>query len=244
MPASPRPAKTPFAPNVTPPRPQPRPLSTGQRSMGWLLVLVPLLAGLSLSISSGLIPGHEPKWHDQLVWQIPHLFQITAGIIINDLPALGICWLLCYLGDKAEGRRLPKLLIWPVVLLLCTLVCCELLWSITGLWVVTCPYTTLLIFGATLYILLLLFLRCMRNPFRSSTALHAIYGGLVVINAFWFLHSLGDGTLFTRHGIFGKTSARAAWDNPLLPASNYSPPYHSWIFESAEVMKAVESHSR
>jgi hypothetical protein len=108
----------------------------------------------------------------------------------------------------------------------------------------TCPYTTLLLFGAPLYTLLLLLYRRPRAPFRCSTALHAILGGLVAINAFWFLHSLGDGTLFTRHGIFGKTSARAAWDNPLLPASNYTPPYHSWIFEPAEVMKAVESHSK
>ena len=239
-----RKGKVPFAPNVTPPRAKPKALSTGQRCMGWLLVLVPVLAAASLSISACLIPGHEPSWDELIVWQIPHLFHVAASIIINDLPALGICWLVCYLGDMAEGRRLPKLLIWPVVLLLCTLVCCELLWSITGFWVVTCPYTTLLIFGATLYPLLILTLRSMRNPFRSSTALHAIYGGLVVINAFWFLHSLGDGTLFTRHGIFGKTSARAAWDNPLLPASNYSPPYHSWIFEPTEVMKAVESHTR
>ena len=119
-----------------------------------------------------------------------------------------------------------------------------MLWSITGLWVVTCPYTTLLIFGASLYPLLLLSLRSERNPFRSSTALHAIYGGLVVINGFWFLHSLGDGTLFTRHGIFGTTSDRAAWDNPLLPTGNFPPPYHSWIFEPAKVMKAVESHTR
>lgn len=222
---------------MTPPRPVPKPLSTGQRSLGWLLVLLPVHAALSLSISACLIPGHEPSWHEMFVWQIPHLFLVAASIIINDLPALTCCWLLCYLGDKAEARGLPKRGIWSLVLLLCTLVCCELLWSITGLWVVTCPYTTLLLFGIPLYALLLLLLRSQRAPFRSSTALHAIYGGLLAINVFWFLHSLGDGTLFTRHGLFGTTSARAAWDNPLLPAGSHCPPYHSWIFEPGKVMK-------
>ena len=96
---------------------------------------------------------------------------------------------------------------------------------------VTCPYTTLMLFGMPLYTLLLLLLRSPRNPFRSRSALHAICGGLVAINAFWFLHSLGDGTLFIRHGLFGATSARAARDNPLLPAPTSCPPYHSWIFE-------------
>jgi hypothetical protein len=97
--------------------------------------------------------------------------------------------------------------------------------------------TTLMLFGMPLYTLLLLLLRSPRSPFRSSTALHAIYGGLTAINAFWFLHSLGDGTLFTRHGLFGTTSARAAWDNPLLPAPTSCPPYHSWIFEPRKVLK-------
>ena len=218
----------------------PRPLSTGQRSMAWLLVLIPVLAALSLSISACLIPGHEPSWHDQIVWQVPHLFLVAASIVINDLPALACCWLLCYLGDKAEAHGLPKRIIWPIILLLCTLVSCELLWSLTGLWVVTCPYTTLMLFGVPLYTLLLLLLRSPRSPFRSSTALHAIYGGLTAINAFWFLHSLGDGTLFTRHGLFGTTSARAAWDNPLLPADSRIPAYHSWIFEQGKVINAVQ----
>lgn len=222
---------------MTPSRPAPQPLSTGQRSLGWLLVLIPVLAALSLSISACLIPGHEPEWHELLVWQVPHLFLVAASIVINDLPALACCWLLCYLGDKAEERGIPKRLLWPIILMLCTLAACELLWSLTGLWVVTCPYSTLLIFGGSLYTLLLLLLRSPRVPFRSSTALHAICGGLVAINVFWFLHSLGDGTLFTRHGLFGTTSARAAWDNPLLPAPTTCPPYHSWIFEAEKVIK-------
>ena len=208
--------------------------------MGWLLVLVPVLAAVSLSISACLIPGHAPSWDELIVWQIPHLFLVAASIIINDLPALACCWLFCYLGDKAEARGILKRLIWPGILLLCTLVSCELLWSLTGLWVETCPYTTLLIFGALLFTLLLLLLRKRHNPFRSSTALHAVYGGLLVINAFWFLHSLIDGTLFTRHGLFGTTSARAAWDNPMLPAASTYPEYHSWIFGPDKVIETTK----
>lgn len=215
----------------------PKPLSTGQRSMGWLLVLVPVLAALSLSISACLIPGHEPEWHELFVWQVPHQFLVAASIVINDLPVFAVCWLLCYMGDIAETRGLKKHLVWPVILLLCTLVSCELLWSITGLWVEVCPYTTLLIFGCSLYTLLLLLLRCTCTPFRHSATLNAIYGGLMVINGFWFLHSLRDGSLFTRHGIFGTTSARAAWDNPLLPANSTCPPYNSWIFKPEKVIK-------
>lgn len=222
---------------MTPPRPVPQPLSTGQRSLGWLLVLIPVLAALSLSISACLIPGHEPEWHELFVWQVPHQFLVAASIVINDLPAFAVCWLLCYIGDIAEAHGIKKHLVWPVILLLCTLVSCELLWSITGLWVEVCPYTTLLIFGCSLYTLLLLLLRSMRNPFRSRTALNAIYGALIFINGFWFLHSLEDGTLFTRHGIFGTTSARAAWDDPLLPTDPTCPPYHSWIFESEKIIE-------
>ena len=99
----------------------PKPLSTGQRSMAWLLVLIPMLAALSLSISACLIPGHEPSWHDQIVWQVPHLFLVAASIVINDLPALACCWLFCYLGDKAEAHGLPQRVTWPIILLLCTL---------------------------------------------------------------------------------------------------------------------------
>ena len=231
-----KPGKAPFSPNVIPPRPAPRPLSTGQRCLGWLLVLVPVLAALSLSLCAYLIPGHEPKWYDLIVWQIPHLFLVTASIIINDLPALAGCWLLCYLGDKVEGCGIPPRFIWAIILLLCTLLCCELLWSITGLWVEFCPYTTLLLFGASLYSLLLQLHRRPRTPFRSSSALLAICGGLSAINAFWFLHSLGDNDLFTRHGIFGSTSPRASWNDPLLPANTTCPPYHSWIFEPQKIM--------
>ena len=136
--------------------------------MAWLLVLIPVLAALSLSISACLIPGHEPSWHDQIVWQIPHLFLVAASIVINDLPALACCWQLCYLGDKAEARGLPQRVTWPIILLLCTLVSCELLWSLTGLWVVTCPYTTLMLFGVPLYTLLLLLLRSPRSPSAAA----------------------------------------------------------------------------
>ena len=66
----------------------------------------------------------------------------------------------------------------------------------------------------------------------------------MVINTFWFLHSLSDGTLFTRHGLFGTTSARAAWDNPMLPAATTIPKYHSWIFEPAQVLKAAQSRTK
>lgn len=216
-------------------------LSTGQCCMGWLLALTPLLGALSLCTAAAQIPGHEPEWHDYIVWQLPHLCQIVAGMGITQIPALAVYWILCKLGDTAEKRGVSRYIIWPVMVLLCTLAGCELLWSITGLWVVTCPYSTLALFGVMLFLLTLGLLRWKRCIIKGSTALHAIYGGLVLINAFWFMHSVADGELLTRHGIFGQTSARASWDNPLLPANSWNPPYHSWLFEPGKVIIDVKS---
>lgn len=235
-------AKVPFTPNISRCHPVHTPLSTGQRAMGWLLLLTPALAALSLSIAAALIPNHRPAWNDYIVWFIPHLFQIICSLVINTIPAFACYWILCRLGDKAEQWGICKNIVWPIVLLLCTLVGCELLWSITGLWLAVCPYTTLALFGVGLFAATLYLRQTRCNPFNSG-ALHAIYGGLVLINAFWFLHSLADGELFTRRCIFGSASPRSSWENPLLPTKpQSSPPYHSWIFEPHEVIRAVQQH--
>ena len=217
-------------------------LSTGQRCMGWLLVLIPALGALSLSAAATQIPGHEPAWHDYIVWQIPHLCQLICGMVITQVPALACCWILCRLGDAAEQRGISKRIIWPLVVLLCALAGCELLWSITGLWVVTCPYSTLALFGGLLFLCTLGLVASHRSIIKSSRALHAIYIGLILINSFWFLHSWADGEFLTRHSIFGKSSPRASWDNPLLPADSRTPDYHSWLFEPGRVITDVNRH--
>ncbi len=226
----------------TAPRRSPEPLSTGQHCMGWLLVLIPILGALSLSIATLQIPGHAPAWHDYIVWLLPHLFQIVSSMVITHIPAVACCWMLCYLGDKAEKRGFSRRIIWPLVVLLCTLAACELLWSITGLWVETCPYVTLALFGGLLFLFTLGLLRSKRSIIKGSTALYALYGGLILINAFWFLHSWADGELLSRHGIFGKSSSRASWVNPLLPEGTWPPPYHSWLFEPGRVIHHVQQH--
>ena len=217
-------------------------LSTGQRCMGWLLALTPLLGALSLCTAAAQIPGHEPVWHDYIVWILPHLFQVICCMVITQIPALACYCLLCKLGDTAEKRVVSRYIIWPMVVLLCTLAGCELLWSITGLWVVTGPYSTLALFGVSLYLLTLGLLASSRSIIKGSPALQAIYGGLVLINAFWFLHGWADGELLTRHNIFGKSSPRASWDNPLLPADSRTPDYHSWLFEPGRVITDVNRH--
>ncbi|MBQ5666068.1 MAG: hypothetical protein IIV41_09430 [Akkermansia sp.] len=216
-------------------------LSTGQRCMGWLLTLTPLLGALSLCTAAAQIPGHEPVWHDYIVWMLPHLFQVICCMVITQIPALACYWLLCKLGDTAEKRGVSRYIIWPLVVLLCALAGCELLWSITGLWVVTCPYSTLALFGGLLFLCTLGLVASHRSIIKSSRALHAIYIGLILINAFWFLHSWADGEFLTRHSIFGKSSPRASWDNPLLPADFWNPPYHSWLFEPSRVIIDVKS---
>lgn len=233
--------KPPFFPRITPQRPEPAPLSTGQRCMGWLLVLTPLLGALSLAAAAARIPGHKPALLDYIVCMVPHLCLMVASMVITQIPALACYWGLCKLGDAAEKRGVSRFIVWPAVVLLCTLAGCELLWSLTGLWVVTCPYSTLAWFGGLLFLCTLGLLCTSRSIIKGRTALHAIYGGLVLINAFWFLHSWADGELLTRHGVFGKTSARASWDNPLLPADSWNPPYHSWIFEPGRVITSGKS---
>lgn len=218
-------------------------LSTGQRVMGWLLVLTPTLGALSLSIAAALVPGHEPTWHDYLVWSVPHLLLVLSVMVFTTVPALACYWLLCRLGDKLEKRGIRGCIIWPLVILLCTLAGCELLWSITGLWVTSCPYTTLALFGSSLFAFTLWLTHAGRTVIGNGTALHAIYGGLVAINAFWFLHGLADGELFTRREVFGTSSPRASWNNPLLPAKQFNtPPYHSWIFEAQKVIHDTHQH--
>lgn len=211
--------------------------------MGWLLVLTPTLGALSLSIAAAQIPGHEPAWHDYLTWQIPHLLLVISGMVFTTVPALACYWLLCRLGDILEKKGGRGRIIWPLVILLCTLAACELLWSITGLWVTSCPYTTLALFGGTLFALTLWLTLTGRSLIGNSTALHAIYGGLAAISAFWFLHALADGELFVRRAIFGAGSPRASWNNPLLPAEQFkTPSYHSWIFEPQKVIQATQQH--
>ena len=213
--------------------------------MGWLLVLTPMLGALSLSIAAAQIPGHEPAWHDYLTWQIPHLLLIISGMVFTTVPALACYWFLCKLGDKLEKRGIRGSIIWPLVILLCTLAGCELLWSITGLWVTNCPYTTLALFGGTLFALTLWLTLTGCSLIGNSTALHAIYGGLAAISAFWFLHALADGELFVRRAIFGAGSPRASWNNPLLPAEQFkTPSYHSWIFEPQKVIQATQQHNK
>ncbi|MBP3498735.1 MAG: hypothetical protein J6J97_01455 [Akkermansia sp.] len=219
---------------------RPESQSTGQRCMGWLLVLTPTLGALSLSIAAALIPGHEPAWHDYLTWQIPHLLLVISGMVFTTVPALVGYWLLCRLGDKLEKRGARGCIIWPLVILLCTLAGCELLWNITGLWVTRCPYTTLALFGSALFTLTLWLTLTGRSLIGNSNALYAIYGGLAAISAFWFLHALADGELFVRRSVFGASSPRASWNNPLLPAKQFNtPPYHSWIFEAQKVIQAT-----
>jgi hypothetical protein len=107
---------------------------------------------------------------------------------------------------------------------------------------VTCPYSTLALFGGLLFLCTLGLVASHRSIIKSSQALHAIYIGLILINAFWFLHSWADGEFLTRHSIFGKSSPRASWDNPLLPADSRTPDYHSWLFEPGRVITDVNQH--
>lgn len=52
------------------------------------------------------------------------------------------------------------------------------------------------------------------------------------------MHALADGELFVRRSVFGASSPRASWNNPLLPAKKFNPPpYHSWIFEPQKVIQ-------
>lgn len=239
-------SRPPFAPNITPPRPAPAPLSTGQRAMGWLLVLTPVLAAISLAIAAALIPGHRPVWHDYPVWLAPHLFLVVCNMVINTIPAFACYWILCRLGDVAEKRGMCRRLIWPGVLLLCTLAGCELLWSIRGLWLVTYTYTTLALFGGSLYALTLTLLRSRSSIFGSRAVLHSLYIALIAINAFWFLHSLAEGNTLSHHKVFGQSSPRARRNNPLLP-EHLSPwnrrEYRSWLFEPHKVLQSLQQQN-
>ena len=96
-------------------------------------MLTPLLGALSLAATAARIPGHEPAWPDYIVWLVPHLCLVVASMVITQIPALACYWGLCKLGDAAEKRGVSRFIVWPAVVLLCTLAGCELLWSITGL---------------------------------------------------------------------------------------------------------------
>ena len=206
-----------------------------------------------MAIGSMILPGTAQIYNKQY-WKLPIVYGSIGACVGGAIAskgkdsqkyfiagALACYWGLCKLGDAAEKRGVSRFIVWPAVVLLCTLAGCELLWSITGLWVVTCPYSTLAWFGGLLFLCTLGLLCTSRSIIKGRTALHAIYGGLVLINAFWFLHSWADGELLTRHGVFGKTSARASWDNPLLPADSWNPPYHSWLFEPGRVITSAKS---
>ena len=211
------------APNITP-RHQPGKPSTGERCMGWLLLVWPVAGAVAVTSTSATIMPQLNCW-DYLIWLAPLAFSVAVALLSTVFPGYPAAWGLCALGDIAERRGVPRYIVWPVVVLLLAGLGTWLLGSVSGSWQVVEPEIV-----PTCFIILtigalwgLLYLGRALVP--SVPVLRGIYVATLVVNVGFALTALMNwhsGALKSDYLFVQKNSGWARMYNPLLPQGGNS----------------------
>lgn len=207
-----------ISPNINPRHAEPG-LTTGQRIMGNLLVLPPVMALLTLLVV-GLF-RHYALGAEFLWWVLPLACEVVIDMLSVTWPVYPLIWLLCALGDALVKRGIPGWLVWSVVVLLCLAGCWLLLLTIPAACIYTVEWYTL----AThiLYMLstcgVLLWLMCRRKSLVPRRALlKGLYLTILIFNSVLILWAWKDGSFYLRNtaDAVGRCGPRAEMHNPLL----------------------------
>jgi len=207
-----------ITPNVVP-KHAPKPLSTGERCMGWLLVVWPMAGAIAVSMPTAEIMPQLGIW-DYLLWISPLVFTVAVTLLSTALPGYVGAWALCALGDTAEKHGAPRRVVWPVVVVLCALLGSWLLKSVSGSWRVAAPEITYTCFALLVVAALWGLLHRGRALITNSKILRAIYVATVFINIGFAVSAMlqhHSRALSADYVFAQENTGKARMYNPLLP---------------------------
>ena len=207
-----------ITPNVVP-KHAPKTLTTGERCMGWLLVVWPVAGAIAVSTPVAMIMPQLDGW-DYLIWITPLVFTVAVTLLSCALPGYVGAWALCALGDTAVKYGVPRRMVWPVVVLLCALLGSWLLGSVSGSWQVAEPAV-----AYTFFVMLVVgsmwgLLHWGRALISNGKVLRAIYVATVFINIGFAVTAMlqhHSGALNRDYVFSQQNTGWAHMYNPLLP---------------------------
>lgn len=207
-----------ITPNVVP-KHVPNTLTTGERCMGWLLVVWPMAGAIAVSTPTAKIMPQLDIW-DYLLWFSPLVFTVAVTLLSTALPGYVGAWVLCTLGDTAVKYGAPRRVVWPVVVVLCALLGSWLLESVSGSWQVAAPEVAYTLYSLLVVAALWGLLRRRATLIPNAKILRAIYVATFFINIGFAVSAVlqhHSQALSADYVFAQKNTGKARMYNPLLP---------------------------